>query len=308
MIKVDRLSQIIKTQILAGTRVIVTGCGYKLAKHTFHDITTHEPSHDSIIVDGEEMKLNIGSATAGVLALNGATVHMVSTSQDKLRNIGNALVDIVEDVNKVEYSALDLLDINEVSQFIKDFPTDKPIYWVQCVGLGAGSYKLKDDNPYLPLEEIPLDLIEKESQTVLRATHLMMKELLPILRKQEETRVALITSMSAIRGYSFGGTHCAAKGAIDRYANASMLYLYKDNIFVTTIRPGGIDTGMYDNKAVQSAIKVISDEYQGDWRNNGIRLAPPISVGSAVNFVFTTQAHIPSLNLVAKGQFPHEGS
>ena len=26
-------------------------------------------------------------------------------------------------------------------------------------------YKLKDDNPYLPIEEIPLELIEKESQS-----------------------------------------------------------------------------------------------------------------------------------------------
>ena len=28
----------------------------------------------------------------------------------------------------------------------------------------------------------------------------------------------------------------------------------------------------------------------------------------AINFIFTTPAHIPSLNLVARRQFPHEGS
>ena len=170
-----------------------------------------------------------------------------------------------------------------------------------------GSYKLKDDNPYLPLEEIDLGLLEAETSTVIKATHLMMKKLLPIFRKQGESRIAIITSMSAIRGYSLGGTHCAAKGAIDRYANAAMLGLYKNNIFITAIRPGGVDTGMYDNPKVQDAIKVISGEYKGIW-DKQITLAPPTAVGEAVNYVFTTPAHIPSLNLVAKGQFPHEGS
>lgn len=46
---------------------------------------------------------------------------------------------------------------------------------------------------------------------------------------------------------------------------------------------------------------------KGTWRDQ-ITLAPPTTVGEAINFVFTTPAHIPSLNLVAKGQFPHEGS
>lgn len=303
----NRLEKIIKSNKLNEKRIIITGCGYKPLKHTFYDIVTDEPSHDSIEVDGEEMKLNIGSAIAGVLALNGANIHMVSTSQDKLKNIKENLAGVVDE-NLIEYSVLDLLSEKEVKNFVESLQLEKPIYWVQSVGLGAGSYKLKDDNPYLPIDEIPLDIIENESRIVLRATHLMMQKLLPIFRKQDETRIALITSMSAIRGYSYGGAHCAAKGAIDRYANSAMLGLYKDNIFITTIRPGAVDTGMYDTPAVQEAVEDITDEYQCDWRNNGIRLAPPTAVGEAVNYVFTTPAHIPSINLVAKGQFPHEGS
>lgn len=302
-----RLEQIVKSDRLKGKRIVITGCGYKPISQVFYDVTSGEPSHDSINVDGQEMKLNIGSAVAGVLSRNGANVHIVSTSEDKLGNIRNGLADFVDE-DLVEYSALDLLDERQVKDFIRNLSRDKPLYWVQSVGLGAGSYRLKDDNPYLPIEEIPLELIEKESQIVLRATHLMMRELLPILRKQDEARIALITSMSAVRGYSYGATHCAAKGAIDRYANATMLGTYKDNIFVTTIRPGAIDTGMYDGLAVQEAVKDITSEYQCDWRNNGIRLAPPTTVGEAINYVFTTPAHIPSLNLVAKGQMPHEGS
>ena len=252
------------------------------------------------------MKLNIGSAIAGVLARNGAIVHMISTSPNKLKNIKDSFSEIINP-NLIEYTALDLLNEKEVTKFINKLPKEESIYWVQSVGLGAGSYKLKDDNPYLPLDEIDLNLIESETLTVIKATHIMMKALLPIFKKQKETRIAIISSMSAIRGYSFGGTHATAKGAIDRYANSSMLALYKDNIFVTTIRPGGVDTGMYDNKKVQEAIKVISDEYNGIWRKK-ITLSPPTSIGEAIVFAFVTPSHIPSIDIVAKGQFPNEGS
>jgi NAD(P)-dependent dehydrogenase (short-subunit alcohol dehydrogenase family) len=304
----NRLEEMDKSDVLSGKRIIVAGCGYKPLQHKFYDITTGEPSHDSMEVYGQEMKLNIGSAVAGVLALNGANVHMVSRSEDKLENIREYLAKITEDEELIECSALDVLDEKEVHDFVRCLPGDKPLYWAQSVGLGAGSYELKDDNPYLPIEEIPLDLVEKESQIVLRSTHLMMKELLPRFREQNETRIAVISSMSAIRGYSYGGAHCAAKGAIDRYANAAMLGLYRDNIFVTSIRPGAVDTGMYDGEVVREAVKDAADEYKCPWRENGIRLAPPTSVGEAVKYVFTATAHIPSLNIVAKGQFPNEGS
>lgn len=307
MIHNNRLTLIPKTNLLEGKRIIVTGCGYRPLKYVFTDIVTKTPSHDSIEVDGKEMKLNIGSAIAGVLALSGATVHMISRSADKLENIRKTILEIVKDEKIIEYSALDLLDENKVKKFVKKLPKNKDIFWVQSVGLGAGSYKLKDDNPYLPIEKIDLNLIESETITVIKATHIMMKALLPIFRRQKETRIAIITSMSAIRGYSFGGTHTTAKGAIDRYANSSMLALYKDNIFVTTIRPGGIDTGMYDNPKVREAINVVSDEYMGQYRKHQT-YAPPTTVGEAISYAFTTSAHIPSINLVAKGQFPNEGS
>lgn len=303
---IERLKILPKTNLLKGKRIIITGCGYKPLSKVFTDIITKDPSHDSIEVEGKEMKLNIGSATAGVLARNGAIVHMVSTSIDKLKNIKETFLEIIEP-NLIEYSALDLLNEKEVKNFVEKLPKDKPIYWVQSVGLGAGSYKLKDDNPYLPLEKIDTALIEAETMTPIKATHIMMKALLPIFKKQKETRIAIITSMSAIRGYSLGGTHTTAKGAIDRYANSSMLALYKDNILVTTIRPGGVDTGMYDNPAVQEAIKVISNEYNGVWKEQ-ISLSPPTSVGEAINFAFTTPSHITSINLVSKNQFPNEGS
>jgi NADP-dependent 3-hydroxy acid dehydrogenase YdfG len=287
--------------VIKEKRIIITGCGYNPLKERFTNVIDNSSTHNSLFINDVEMKLNIGAATASVLANNDLTVHMVSKSEDKLKNIADSIS------GDVEYSVVDLLDERQVNSFVQDLPRNKPLYWVQSVGLGAGSYKLKNDNPYLLLENIETELLETEVTTLLRSSHLLIKELLPIFREQNESRIVFISSMSAIRGYSLGGTHCAAKGALDRYANAAMLALYKYNIFVTTIRPGAVDTGMYDDKLTQKAVIDVALEYGCDWSEK-ISFANPISVGQAVQYVLSTKAHIPSLNLVAQGQFPNEGS
>ena len=124
----ERLSSIPKTNLWKGKRIIITGCGYKPLSKVFTDVVTKEPSHDSIEIDGKEMKLNIGSAIAGVLAKNGAIVHMVSTSPEKLKNIKDNFSKIIEP-NLIEYSNLDLLNENDVKNFVERLPKDKTLYW-----------------------------------------------------------------------------------------------------------------------------------------------------------------------------------
>lgn len=205
-----RLNSIPKTNLLQGKRIIITGCGIKPVEHKFKDIVTGEDSHDSIVVDKKEMKLNIGAGTAFVLAANGATIHMVSRTEEKLKILKEQIVktlDVPEE--NVEYSPVDLFDEKAIDNFVKKLPKDKPIYWVQSIGLGAGAYKVKDDNPYLHIEDIPPELLEKESTIVLKGTHILMQKLLPVLREQNkkfktDSRIAIISSMSAIRGYTHG--------------------------------------------------------------------------------------------------------
>ncbi len=303
------------TDLLRGKRFIITGCGYRPVKKVFYDRVHNLPSHNQIVVDDKAMKLNIGAATAYVLASHGATVHMVSTTEEKLKNLKR---DIEEKTGmtgspKVEYSVVDLLDETSVQTFVESLPKDLPIHWIQSIGLGAGAYQVENENPYLRLGEIPVELIEKESSIVLKGTHIMMQALLPVFERQdqyhEESRIVIISSMSAVRGYFLGGTHCAAKRALGGYTNAAMLELYRKNIYVTDVRPGAIDTGAYDNQVVQNSVMQIDYSYGGVWFNHGITLAQPLAVGQAVAMaLIAPAAHVTSINMVAKGQIPHEAS
>ncbi len=308
------LDNIKKSKNLEGKRILITGVGFSEYKHKFTAITSDEDSSNDIYAYNtkarklQRLKLNIGAATAFVLAANGATVHLVSRTEEKLKVIKERIKDSLNiPEERIEYSALDLLDQEQVKKFIKTIPKDKLLYWVQSVGLGAGSYKVKDGNPYLLVDNIPLELLQKESTTVLTATHLMMQELLPVFRKQDKTKVAIVTSMSGIRAYVGGGTHCAAKGAIDMYANALRIELCNERIYITSIRPGGTDTGGYDNKSVQEAVIRAAKGYDCDW-TKGIRLIPPIAVAEAISLALSSESHIGAINLVGEGQFPHQRS
>lgn len=296
------------TTSLLGKFIVITGVGFKPVEYVFRDITTNEPSHTPIRHDSVEYKANIGAATALECTRAGATVHLVARTEKKLEIIKDWIQREVEGA-KVEYTSLDLSDVEAMKRFVGTLPQDKIIYWVQSVGLGAGTVQLKDDNPYLTIENISEDLVGAEL-SVLQNTISMLQCLLPRFRKQKETRVCIISSMSAIRSVWSGSIHNAAKGAISRFANAAMIELDKEKIYITDIRPGGVDTGLYDLEIVQDTIVNMAKSYGVNWSKEagGLRLMPPTAVGKAIVTALSSEAHITSLNLVARGQWPHEGS
>lgn len=291
---------------LKDKRIIITGVGIKPVGFVFKDITTNRPSHTPVIIDGKEYKANLGAATAFECAKAGAIVHLVARTESKLQIVKKWIEENISGA-KVEYSPLDLNDIPALQKLVNSISDDFPLYWVQSVGLSAGTVKLKDDNPYLLIDNITEELIEAEL-SVLKNTVLLLRLLLPRFRKQKETRVVVISSMSAIRSVWSASMHMAAKGAISRFTNAAMIELGPENIFITDIRPGGVDTGLYDSKSVSDTIVKMSKKYGYDWSKGGPRLSPPSSVGKAVVLALTSEGHITSVNMVGRGQWPHEGS
>jgi len=291
---------------LKGKRILITGVGLKPAEFVFKDITTGESSHTSIVINNKEYKANIGAATAFECARAGAIVYLVSRTESKLQMIKKWIEDNISDAH-VEHSAIDLNDMNAIKDMVDSIPDDLPLYWVQSVGLGAGTVKLKDDNPYLLIDDLSEELIEAEL-TVLKNTISLLRLLLPKFKKQAETRVCVVSSMSAVRSVISGSMHMAAKGAISRFTNAAMIELDKDKIFVTDIRPGIVDTGMYDTRVVQKTVSMMGKNFGYDYSKTNLFCTPPSAVGEAIVTALTSRGHITSINMVARGQWPHEGS
>jgi len=291
---------------LLGKRVLITGVGIKPVGFVFKDIVTGKPSHTPVFSDGIEYKANIGAATAFECAKSGAVVHIIARTESKLKIIKKWIEDSIVDA-KVEYSAIDLNNIDSLKKIIDSIPSDLPLYWVQSAGLGGGTVKIKDDQPYTSIDESNEEQLEAEL-SIIKSTFSLFKILLPRFYKQDETRICVVTSLAAVRSFTHGAVHCGAKGGLSRFVNAAMLDLDKSNIFLTDIRPGIVDTGGYDREIDKQCGPIQAGRNYGYDYTKNIFTMPASSVGKIIVDALTLDAHITSINMVARGQWPHEAS
>jgi short-subunit dehydrogenase len=240
-------------------KVIITGCGFKPVGHIYK--YKNKPTHNPIFINGVEYKMNIGTAIAFYLSQKEVDVIMVSRTEEKLKMIKEGLVNLGCKKEKISYIATDINSEIGINNLIKKLPKDSIFYWVQSIGMGGGAYKVPNDNIYLPFEKIKPELIAAEMDIV-TATHRLMLKMVKIFRKQiknkKDSKICIITSMSGERGYHYGSTHVAAKHALVGYIKGIEKELEDEGIKIFDVRPGGIDTGMYDNKHVQKSVNQIS--------------------------------------------------
>jgi short-subunit dehydrogenase len=262
--------------------VIITGCGYKSIGRTYK--YGGKPSHDAVIVDGVPHKMNIGSASAYYLSKKGIEVIMISRTAENLKKLKKAFVEMGCDTNKISFIASDITTDKGIDSLIRRLPKNKTFYWLQSLGIGGGTYKVPNDNIYLPFEKITPEIIRAEMEVTV-ATHRMLLKLVPIFRKQikrkQKAKICIITSMSGERGYHFGATHVAAKHALVGYIKGVEKELTDEGIEIYDIRPGAIDTGMYDNPHVKKAVEEISRRTKM-WKGDAPIYEHPLKVAEKV--------------------------
>jgi len=262
--------------------VIITGCGYKPINHVF--IYEGKPTHNVISIDNIDHKMNIGTATAYFFVKKDIEVVMISRTEESLKKIKEGLVKLGCKEDLIKYIPADITTNEGTDFLIKNLPPRDIFYWVQSIGMGGGAYKIPDDNIYLPFEKISPDLISLE-QGIVSATHRLLLKLVPVFRKQVENdnpaKICIVTSMSGERGYHFGTTHVAAKHALVGYIKGIEKELEDEGIEIYDIRPGGIDTGMYDNPHTKTAVEEISRR-TNMWKGKDPIYEEPIKVAESI--------------------------
>ncbi|HWZ22076.1 MAG TPA: SDR family oxidoreductase [Cytophagaceae bacterium] len=279
--------------------IIISGCGYKTA-------TGYTLSEHSNVFNDPGVKVNIGSATAQTLAESGYNLILISKTQDKLNHIKKSLVELFPGV-AVTVFAIDLLNESEVRQLMPALNNKQTAYhYVHCTGISSGSYKIKDDNPYLSIEETPVDLPTIEFEAVVKSLLIMTQTLLPVFKQQPESRIVVVSSMSSVRSVPFGFSHTSAKAGLHNASRSLALELNKMKIYVSEVMPGAVDTGMYDNDIVKKRIIEMAKMFGYDY--DEIPMMPSSAVAESVKMCLESKSHILAINMVAQGQWPNLGS
>lgn len=168
----------------------------------------------------------IGRATAALLVERGYRV--LGTSRDP----GT----VSDPVPGVEYLALDLADYASI----------------EACAAAAGDVDVLVNNAGEsqsgPLEELPVDALERLFRLNVLGQVRLTQLLLPGMRERGYGRVVMVGSMLASFPLAFRSSYVASKAAIKGFADAMRLEVRPFGVEVTTVEPGSINTGISERR------------------------------------------------------------
>jgi NAD(P)-dependent dehydrogenase (short-subunit alcohol dehydrogenase family) len=170
----------------------------------------------------------IGRATAQLLVDRGH--HVVGTSRNPDK------IPAADRVEGVRYRPLDLRDASSVEGFVGALAAED--VHVDILVNNAG------ESQSGPLEDLPLGALERLFQVnVLGPVHLT-QFLVPGMRARGYGRVVMVGSMLASFPLAYRSSYVASKAAIKGFATAARFELSPFGVWLTTVEPGSINTGI----------------------------------------------------------------
>lgn len=136
----------------------------------------------------------------------------------------------------VEYLALDLTDRASIEACARAAGT------VDVLVNNAGESQMG------PLEELPLDAIDRLFQVNVLGAIQLTQLLLPGMRERGNGRVVMVGSMLASFSLAFRSSYVATKCALKGFATAARRELSPFGVWLTTVEPGTIATGIGDRR------------------------------------------------------------
>lgn len=181
----------------------------------------------------------IGQATARRLLDHGYRVIGTSRNPDAVPESARP--------DGLRYRALDLRDKDSIAGFAGALYNEE--IHVDVLVNNAG------ESQSGPLEEIPLRALERIFQVnVLGPVHLTQL-LLPGMRRRGYGRVVMVSSMLASFPLAYRSSYVASKAAIEGFATAARFEMSPFGVWLTTVEPGSIKTGISSRRT-----KYIDDD------------------------------------------------
>ena len=174
----------------------------------------------------------IGYAIAESLAQEGAGVAICGRSQQTVDNAAKRLSESTG--SKVSGLALDVRNPDQVSKFFQfiDATFGGLDILVNNAGLGI----------FAPVAEITYEQWKETLETNLSGVFYCCKEGIPRLRQRGGGSIINISSLAGKNSFAGGAAYNASKFGLNGFSEAMMLDHRRDNIRVTYVMPGSVDT------------------------------------------------------------------
>ncbi len=182
----------------------------------------------------------IGRKTAEVLASKGASVLVTGTSPEKLD-----LMKSKTNISTLHFDLSKTIEIPDKAKVCLDFFSGHIDVLINNAGIGN----------FGPVDEIDITSFLQVFNTNVFGLALLTKELVPIMKKQNEGTIINIGSSASLRGFKNGSVYSASKFAVRALSQCWQAELRPYNIRVCQINPSEVTTAFgQENKKERAEI------------------------------------------------------
>jgi 3-oxoacyl-[acyl-carrier protein] reductase len=237
----------------------------------------------------------IGQATAKKLAEEGVSVTLVARNEEKLENTLKQLA--CEGEQKHDYIVADFSKPGELREKVDEITARK-------------NYHLLLNNTGGPpggmITDASTDEFEKAFQMHLICNQIIVKALLPGMKKNSFGRIVNIISTSVKQPLAGLGVSNSIRGAVANWSKTLATEIGEFGITVNNVLPGATETGRLDNIIANKAKKgKISEEQAAINMKSAIpakRFGKPEELADAISFLMSERAgYINGINLPVDG-------
>jgi meso-butanediol dehydrogenase/(S,S)-butanediol dehydrogenase/diacetyl reductase len=173
----------------------------------------------------------IGRASALALAQEGAII--AATARTK-KDLDALVLEIIKAGGKARATVADVTKSADVAACVKDVVTAFGRIDILVNNAGIGGYR-----PFLDWTEADYDRI---MATNAKSTWLFCKEVIPHMLKARGGNIVNVSSVAGLGGYPSEGIYCMSKFSQVALSQSLDREFYKDNIKVSLVCPGGVET------------------------------------------------------------------
>ncbi|MBI1307916.1 MAG: SDR family NAD(P)-dependent oxidoreductase [Bacteroidetes bacterium] len=218
----------------------------------------------------------IGMATAKLLAQHGYNLILTGRRNDRLLH----LAEEIQNDHKVQVHCLnfDVRDAKSVEEHIQGLPDKlkKIDVLVNNAGLASGLDKIQDGD---------IEDWNKMIDTNVKGLLFMSRQIIPLMIANGHGHIVNIGSIAGKEVYPNGNVYCGTKHMVDALNQAMRRELAADNIKVSAVNPGAVETEF-------SIVRLHGDETKAKSVYNGFENLVAEDIADAICWVISRPEHV----------------
>ena len=187
----------------------------------------------NILITGASSGIGAALATEYARANKENHLILLARRKEKLEEVASACKE--DGATHISIHPIDVSDTDKVQTLITQIDTETPVDLIIC---NAGVTNSIGENGEVESWPDICRIIDINLYGVLAS----LNPLIAAMKKRQRGQIAIVSSLAAYRGMPITPSYCASKAAIKSYGEALRGWLVEDNIQVSVICPGFVES------------------------------------------------------------------